>query len=145
MRAKLRLWGAPPYLTDQEEEIEAWLELVARHYGGRLQRISYQFLDKQEIQDINARFLQHDYPTDVVTFDYSKERQVVAEVYCGLTVIEDNAKRYGQSIRDEVFRVLAHGLLHCLGFDDQSAENKEEMGRAEQKCLNLRPKNLKKS
>lgn len=143
MRNKVRLINAPEYLAKDQEMIGAWLVEVARYYKAELERLSYQFLNNDNIRSVNRQFLDHDYATDIITFDYTEKAQVSAEVYCGYEVIEENAKRYGESLKDEMHRVLAHGLLHCLGLDDQSPENKQEMRAAEDKCLNLRPQKLR--
>lgn len=112
-------------------KLEEWVESKGFYLG----EVSYIFLSSSEMKDLNKEVLQHDYPTDVITFDETVERKIYAEIYVCPEVIEDNAKEYSVSLKSELIRVLVHGLLHCMGYDDGNEEEKKEMRKREDEAL----------
>lgn len=132
-----------PALHDvSDHELSDWLTACAAIYNYRIGQLSYTFLDQESIRDINRRFLNHDYATDIITFDYSAGGQIKGDIYIGSVEVSANAQKFGQSEFDEYCRVMVHGLLHLIGFDDHSEREKQEMRQNEDKCLLLRPKKL---
>jgi probable rRNA maturation factor len=91
----------------------------------------------ENLRKINIRFLEHDYNTDVITFNYNSGDLINGEVYVSIETIRYNADNYNVSLEDEVFRVLIHGVLHLLGYDDKTSEQRKEMREGEDKWLNL--------
>jgi len=83
------------------------------------------------IQRLNREFLGHDYPTDTVTFRYSKEREVDGEFYISLDVVHENAERFSVDFQQELLRVTIHSALHLIGYDDQSPEERSIMQEKE--------------
>lgn len=133
--------NAPAFIAEKSELLEGWLYDIAEKEGFKIKRLSYKFCSNSEIQDYNERYLKHNYPTDIITFDYGKRAgNIDAECLIGKEVLEDNARESGLLLMDEYCRVLVHGLLHCLGFDDQTPEQKRAMRKEEEKALILRPK-----
>jgi probable rRNA maturation factor len=87
------------------------------------------------IREINLKFLKHDFCTDVIAFNYNEEEVINGEIYISIDTVRRNAFEYRVRIREEVLRVIIHGVLHLIGFDDKSGEGKEEMRRMEDFCL----------
>lgn len=89
------------------------------------------------LKKINRSFLEHDYYTDVITFNYNSGDIINGEVYVSIETIKLNANNYNVSLDDEVFRVLVHGVLHLLEYNDITPEQRKEMREAEDRWLNL--------
>ena len=132
----------PGVLVDREDSIRSWLEDVGVEYGIRIKSLQYTFLDDEGIRDMNAKHLDHDYATDIITFGYKDGKRISGEIYIGMETVEDNAVFLGVDYSDELCRVIVHGLLHLIGFDDHSDDEKRVMRGEEEKCLILRPKIL---
>lgn len=104
--------------------------------------MQYLFLSNAEIKAANGRFLGHDYVTDIITFSYAQGKRVMAECLIGYERVDEQARERKLALEEEAGRVMVHGLLHCLGFDDQTPDQKRAMRAAEDYCLLLRAKNL---
>ena len=128
---------------DKVEERIAWVEATAKRYNACFGRLQFILCSDEELREMNQRYLLHDYETDVLTFDLSKAgtNHTDGEVYISIDRIEDQARQYGVPSEEELDRVLIHGVLHLLGFDDKEAEDKVKMTGAEDEALKLRPWN----
>ena len=98
-------------------------------------QISYIFTDNDEIRSINREFLNHDYDTDVITFDYSSVENIKGEIYISIDTVRENAKELAVSLNEEARRVLVHAILHLCGYDDADEANVREMRRLEDMYL----------
>jgi rRNA maturation RNase YbeY len=123
--------------------IKDWLINNLSRKGYTVKRLTYNFIDKKAMRELNQKSLDHDYVTDIISFDYSEKVNLKAEFYVCEPWIRTNAKDWGLVPGDEVLRVLAHGLLHCIGFDDKDEGSQQIMRREEDFWLNSRPKSLK--
>jgi rRNA maturation RNase YbeY len=134
--------GLPPEV--EEKELHKWLFAVADEYDRRIGKLTYSFISDEEILMINRSYLQHDYFTDIITFDYNTRSGVIkGEVYVSLDTVKSNALKLKLPYREELLRVVVHGLLHLIGFGDKSPEEQRIMRKQEDFCLLLRPKKLK--
>ncbi len=97
----------------------------------KLGEINYIFCDDEYLLKINQDYLQHDYYTDIITFDYVKGKTISAEIFVSLQRISDNASTLSRDYEDELRRVLAHGILHLIGYKDKTKEEEKEMRRME--------------
>lgn len=115
-----------------------WLRIVAESEIRRLGQISIIFCSDNYILDINQRYLQHDYFTDIITFDYCEDDRLSGDLFISVDSVRENAIEYGTSFNDELNRVMVHGILHLIGYDDHSDEDIKQMRSKENYYLSLR-------
>ena len=118
-------------------KISKWLNEVASQYNKRIGDLVYCFCSDDEILRTNREFLNHDYYTDIITFDYSIGNKVGADILISLDTVKSNAKLFDVSFKDELMRVIVHGLLHLCGLKDKTPQERELMESAENKALAL--------
>ncbi|KFF14302.1 rRNA maturation factor [Chryseobacterium soli] len=117
-------------------DYKKWLEDIILSEEKKLGEINYIFCDDEYLLKINQDYLQHDYYTDIITFDYVKGKTISGEIFVSLQRISDNASTLSKNYEEELRRVLAHGILHLSGYKDKSEEEEEEMRRKEDFYLN---------
>jgi len=98
-----------------------------KDYEAQLVRLVYNFISAQELLHLNQRHLEHNYETDILTFDYGTPTCLEAEVYISLQALEEAPQRFSQTLENEAVRLIGHGLFHCLGQKDKSDQEKKEM------------------
>ena len=111
------------------------LKTIARSKGKSINKLFFHFVSEAKIQQVNNDHLAHDFVTDVITFDYSEGKEINAEAFVCPPEVFKNSKTYNQSSEKETVRVLLHALLHVLGYDDKSEENRKEMREQEDSFL----------
>lgn len=117
-----------------------WLKLVAGSEMRKLGAINIIFCSDPYILDINLKYLSHDYFTDIITFDYCEGDKLSGDLFISIDSVRENAEFYGAEFRDELDRVMVHGLLHLIGYDDHSEEDIAVMRSKENYYLSLREK-----
>ena len=115
-----------------------WLKLVAESEIRRLGDLSIIFCSDNYILDVNMKYLQHDYFTDIITFDYCEGDTVSGDLFISVDSVRENALFYGTEFKDELNRVIVHGVLHLIGYDDHTEEDIQEMRAKENYYLSLR-------
>ena len=115
-----------------------WLRMVAGSEVRRVGDISIIFCSDNYILDVNMRYLQHDYFTDIITFDYCEGDRLSGDLFISIDSVRENALYYGAEFGDELNRVMVHGLLHLIGYDDHTEEEKKVMRAKEDYYLSLR-------
>lgn len=122
----------------QESIIRDWLHLIAQEHHTEIDTINYVFCSDDYLLNINKQFLDHDYYTDIVTFDNSEENSpLLSDIFISIDRVKDNAHQEGNTFENELYRVLAHGMLHLLGFNDKSDDEQILMRQKEDACLSL--------
>lgn len=116
---------------------EQWLERVAQDHGMEIGRLAYNFLNDEAMLQLNRQFVNHDYYTDIITFDYSRPPRVSGEIYISLDTVATNAVKFNVPYRHELMRVIAHGLLHLCGINDKGPGEREIMEKNEDKALSM--------
>lgn len=117
--------------------IKKWIKTVIEQNGKRCKDINIIFCSDPYLLEINKQFLGHDYYTDIITFDYCEGKNISGELYISVDTVKANAVEYEQSFDTELYRVIIHGILHLLGWDDHSEEDIKEMRKAEDSALAL--------
>lgn len=120
-----------------KHNIKSFIENLFRKEKKSLQRIDYIFCSDEYLLDINKAHLQHDYYTDIITFDLSTSIETIAEIYISLDRVTDNAQTLNQPLNTEILRVIIHGALHLCGYNDKKKEEKLSMRKMEDKYINL--------
>ncbi len=122
----------------KKRDNSAWVKAVAASYGKKVGEIAYIFVDDERILDVNRQYLQHDYYTDIITFDYCEEDIISGDLFISLDTVRTNAEQVGVTYEQELNRVIIHGILHLCGIDDKGPGEREIMEAAENKALALR-------
>ena len=135
------------FSTDQVEmpalnqtKIQRWIRAVAADYGFSVGEIHYIFCSDEKELEVNRTFLQHDYYTDVITFDYSTEDVINGDIFISLDTVRSNAEEVGADFKEELMRIIIHGVLHLTGQADKTPETKAEMTRKENLALTKLPR-----
>ena len=115
-----------------------WLKLVAESEIRRLGDISIIFCSDNYILDVNMKYLQHDYFTDIITFDYCEGDRLNGDLFISVDSVRENAQFYGTEFENELNRVIVHGILHLIGYDDHTKEDIAVMRAKENYYLSLR-------
>ena len=116
----------------QNKILEETIVFFANKSGFKIEKLEYNFVDLNAMRSLNVDFLNHDNHTDILTFDYSEEKNLIAEVYISLSMMRENAKKYNQSVDNECVRLISHGLFHCLGYKDKTPGEKAVMRKMEE-------------
>ena len=121
--------------TFDQRKITDWIKKTAAFYGKRAGDISYVFCSDDRILEVNRQFLQHDYYTDVITFDYSEADIVSGDIFISVDTVRSNAEQFGQSYERELHRIIIHGVLHLCGQEDKTPETRRVMTEKEELAL----------
>lgn len=121
----------------------AWLKAVAEEEGRRPGQISVIFCSDPYLLEINRKYLGHDYYTDIITFDYSEDDTISGDLFISVDTVRSNAEFYSADFKDELDRVIVHGVLHLIGYDDHTDEQSAEMRARENHYLERRPEFFK--
>ncbi|MGN0033152.1 MAG: rRNA maturation RNase YbeY [Candidatus Limimorpha sp.] len=128
--------------TDQRSAKE-WINEIAADYGKKIGELYYIFCSDEYLYDFNIRRMNHDFYTDIVTFPLNDcEDYLSGEFYISIDRIRDNAEQLGVRFKDEFHRILAHGLLHLIGYKDKTEEDAATMRKQEEHCLMMRHKDF---
>ena len=118
-------------------KLEQWIAQVAKSHSRLAHTINYMFCDDDEILRVNRQFLQHDYFTDIITFDYCTGSLLRGDIFISLDTVSSNAESLGLPYGRELLRVIIHGVLHLCGINDKGPGEREIMERAENEALSL--------
>ena len=122
----------------KRRDTTAWIKAVIATYNKRLGEVGYMFVNDEKILEINNEYLQHDYYTEVITYDYNENDVVNGDIVISLDTVRTNAEKFGKTFDDELYRVIIHGILHLCGLHDKAPGEREQMEKAENRALALR-------
>ena len=121
----------------KKRETTEWIKSVAATYGKRTGEIAYIFCSDEKILEVNRQYLQHDYYTDIITFDYCEGDVLSGDVFISLDTVKSNSEMFSTFFENEFCRVICHSVLHLIGFKDKTDVDSKEMRKNENICLDL--------
>ncbi len=133
----IRFFSENDFVLENQAPLTSWIEKVVHSHRGRINQLHYIFCDDDYLLEINQYYLQHDYYTDIITFDNSIGKKIDGEIYISTDRIKDNAETFEVPFEEELRRVLIHGVLHLLGFKDKTEKQQKQMTHEENNALKL--------
>ncbi len=121
----------------KRRETTQWIKTIAQQYNLKVGDVNYIFCSDEKILEINREYLQHDYYTDIITFDYTENGKISGDIFISLDTVKSNAEKYKVAFEQELHRVIIHGILHLCGQKDKLPKDRAEMTRKEDEALKL--------
>ena len=122
----------------KKRETTEWIKAVAATYEKRIGEIAYIFCSDEKILEVNRQYLQHDYYTDIITFDYCEGNRLSGDLFISLETVKTNSEQFNTPYEEELHRTIIHGILHLCGINDKGPGEREIMEAAENKALAIR-------
>lgn len=120
-----------------KQTVNQWVKMVAASYGKNIGEIAYIFCNNERILEVNQQYLNHDYYTDIITFDYSEGKKISGDIFISIETVRSNAEEYNVTFEEELNRIIIHGILHLCGNDDKTPQQRLEMTNKENRALLL--------
>ena len=121
----------------KKREISNWVKEVASSYHKKVGDITYIFCSDEKILEVNNQYLQHDYYTDIITFDYGEDDIISGDLFISLDTVRSNSEQFETDYKEELHRIIIHGILHLCGINDKSPDERAYMTECENKALQL--------
>lgn len=115
--------------------VSKWIKAVAKSYQKEVGDVAYLFCSDEKILEVNKEYLQHDYFTDIITFDYTDENVINGDIFISLDTVKSNSEKFNTKYEEELNRVIIHGILHLCGINDKAPGEQEHMTECENKAL----------
>lgn len=126
------------FKIEDEAKITAWIASVFQNFKKTFEELNYIFCDDEYMLGINKQFLNHDTFTDIITFSNHEEKESIdSDIFISIERVKENAKEFNQSFEQELKRVMIHGALHLIGFNDKTKEEQKQMTEKEDYSLSL--------
>ena len=126
-------------MTDiKKRQTTEWIKSVPANYEKRIGEIAYIFCSDEKILEVNRQYLQHDYYTDIITFDYCEGNRLSGDLFISLETVKTNSEQFNTPYEEELHRTIIHGILHLCGINDKGPGEREIMEAAENKALAMR-------
>lgn len=122
----------------KKRETTSWIKKVAAKYNRKVGDIAYIFCSDERILEVNREYLQHDYYTDIITFDYCEDDVISGDLFISLDTVKTNSEEFNTPYEEELHRTIIHGVLHLCGINDKGPGEREIMEKAENEALSLR-------
>lgn len=123
------------FTLEAVEKHQEWILDILKSYNYEVGELSYIFCDDSYLLTINQQYLNHDDLTDIISFDYTEGNIVSGDIFISVERVRENAVTYSVSFMEELHRVMAHGLLHFMGFKDKSVDEIQKMRENEEICI----------
>ena len=120
-----------------KRKYKTWLREIILSKNKKEGNINYIFCNDEHLLNINQKFLQHDTYTDIITFDYTEEGFISGDIFISIERVKENAETFQVSFQEELLRVLAHGILHLIGYNDKTEKESRQMRKEEEKAILL--------
>lgn len=127
-----------PFPHIKRRETTAWIRRVAATYGKKVGDVGYLFVNDEHILEVNRQYLQHDFYTDIITFDYTEGNTLNGDIVISIDTVRSNAEQFDKQFDDELHRVIIHGILHLCGINDKGPGERQLMEAAEDRALSMR-------
>ncbi|MDY0201163.1 MAG: rRNA maturation RNase YbeY [Tenuifilaceae bacterium] len=121
----------------QKRIYKKWITDLITSKGFRVGSVSYIFCSEEEILRVNKQYLNHNYYTDIITFPYTEQNEISADIFISIPTVKYNAEKFSQTFTQELNRVMIHGVLHLIGYNDLTDEEMTEMREAENRSLDI--------
>ena len=125
------------FVLSNKEQVSDWVLRVINSKGYKLGNLVYAFFNDEGLKDLNIRFLKHDYYTDVISFDETADQVVSGNIAISVDRVKENATQIGVDFKEELHRVMIHGVLHFIGFNDKTSSEKKEIREQEALALSM--------
>lgn len=126
-----------PFPAVKKRKTAAWIKQVAESHRKIIGEVNYLFCTDERILAVNNQYLEHDYYTDIITFDYSENDTVSGDIFISLDTVRTNSEKFKTNYEEELFRVIIHGVLHLCGINDKTDADAKMMRTAENEALEL--------
>ncbi len=124
------------FTLQNRKQLKQFIEILFKKEKRKLEGINYVFVSDKRLLDINRQFLNHDYFTDIITFEMGDNSTTVGEIYISIDRVRDNAKQLNTSFKSELHRVVFHGALHLCGYGDKTISEQKKMRQKEDSYIN---------
>ncbi len=121
----------------QKQVIKNWIKQIIISETKRVGEVSYIFCNDEYLQEINEIYLHHTSLTDIITFDYTEGKMISGDIFISVERVKENAAKFNVAFENELLRVLAHGVLHLMGYKDKKTDEKKQMREMEEKSIAL--------
>ena len=125
------------FTLENESQFEAWIQQIIRSEHKSEGEINYIFCDDAYLLEINQKYLDHDYYTDIISFDYSVANELHGDIFISIERVAENAQTFEVSFQHELLRVMAHGILHYCGYKDKSDADTQLMRQKEDEKISM--------
>jgi len=125
----------PCKTVPHKADIKKWLVKIVSEHKRKLGPVNIIFVNDEKILEINQKYLNHDYLTDILTFNYNTEKLISGDIYISIERVEENAQKFNCTFQTEILKVIVHGFFHLLGFDDKTKTQKTVMRNLEENAL----------
>ena len=125
------------FVLKEKRKISRWINDVIKSHQKKLGNVSYIFCSNEYILELNQKYLNHNYFTDIITFDYCSDNKVEGDIFISVDTVLDNSHRFKTNFNDELLRVIIHGVLHLVGFSDKTAKQQKQMRVLEDEALSI--------
>ena len=116
----------------EQADLTAWVNKICASKGRGIKELNYVFCDDEYLYEMNMQFLNHDTYTDIITFDYASNQELHSDIFISVERVSENASKFAVPFSKELLRVMAHGILHLIGFNDKTEAEKETMRKEEE-------------
>ncbi|MEM0940844.1 MAG: rRNA maturation RNase YbeY [Bacteroidota bacterium] len=126
------------FIPENAESLQHWIIQITTDHHYSIKNLNYIFCSDQHLLNINKKYLNHEHFTDIITFDNSTENKVIeSDIFISIDRVKDNSNVFKTTFEEELYRVMIHGLLHLIGYDDGNHLDKKRMKKKEDVCLSL--------